>query len=146
MLTNRFMPSCTVIPVAPYPDLEQAIGWLCDAFGFTLRLRIGNHRAQMNVGDGAVVLTQSLAADGRLSHSIMVRVEDVDLHYARAAVYGAAVLCPPADYPYGERQYTVADCAGNCWTFSQTLEDVAPEEWGGTAGAPRRRATSGVNR
>ncbi len=27
-------------------------------FGFTVRLRIANHRAQLNVGDSAVVVTE----------------------------------------------------------------------------------------
>jgi len=40
---------------------------------------------------------------------------------------------PPADYPYGERQYTAEGLAGHCWTFSQSIADVAPEEWGGTS-------------
>jgi uncharacterized glyoxalase superfamily protein PhnB len=39
----------------------------------------------------------------------------------------------PADYPYGERQYTVEDPGGNRWTFSETIADVAPEEWGGAS-------------
>jgi uncharacterized glyoxalase superfamily protein PhnB len=38
MLANRSMPPCTVIPELAYPDVGQAIEWLCDAFGFTLRL------------------------------------------------------------------------------------------------------------
>jgi len=46
---------------------------------------------------------------------------------------GARILRPPADYPYGERQYTAEDLAGHRWTFSQTIADVAPEEWGGRA-------------
>ena len=29
------------------------------------------------------------------------------------------------------RQYTAEDLAGHQWTFSQTLDDVAPEAWGG---------------
>ena len=37
----------------------------------------------------------------------------------------------PTDFEYGERQYAVEDLAGHQWTFSQTLRDVAPEEWGG---------------
>jgi uncharacterized glyoxalase superfamily protein PhnB len=57
MLSNRSMPRCTVIPELVYADVGEAIDWLCDAFGFTVRLRIANHRAQLNVGDGAVVLT-----------------------------------------------------------------------------------------
>jgi uncharacterized glyoxalase superfamily protein PhnB len=40
MLVNRSMPRCTVIPELAYPDVGEAIDWLCNAFGFTLRLRI----------------------------------------------------------------------------------------------------------
>jgi len=32
---------------------------------------------------------------------------------------------------YGERQYGAEDPSGHQWTFSETLADVAPEEWGG---------------
>jgi len=54
MLSNRSIPRATVIPVLAYPDVTKAAAWLCDAFGFNVRLRIGNHRVQLNVGDGAV--------------------------------------------------------------------------------------------
>jgi hypothetical protein len=37
----------------------------------------------------------------------------------------------PTDFEYGERQYTAEDPFGHRWTFSQTLRDVAPEDWGG---------------
>ena len=134
MLANRSIPRCTVIPELAYPDIGEAIDWLCDAFGFTLRLRIANHRAQLNVGDGAVVLTEQRVADGRNSHSVMVRVENVDRHHERVSQHGARVLLSPADYPYGERQYSVEDFAGHRWTFSQSVADVHPAEWGGTPG------------
>jgi hypothetical protein len=42
----------------------------------------------------------------------------------------------PADYPYGERQYTAEDLAGR-WTFTQAIADLAPEGWGGTSKTPR---------
>jgi uncharacterized glyoxalase superfamily protein PhnB len=135
MLTNQSIPRCTVIPELAYPDIGKAIDWLCDAFGFTLRLRIANHRAQMNVGDGAVVLTE--LAEGQrcdIAHSVMVRVEDVDQHCARAVQHGAKIVRPPADYPYGERQYAVEDFAGRLWKFSQSIADIDPATWGGTAG------------
>jgi uncharacterized glyoxalase superfamily protein PhnB len=149
MLNNRSMPRATVIPELAYPDVGEAIDWLRDAFGFTLRLRIGDHRAQLNVGDGAVVVTEQRgteppappgAADARSSrwgvpaHAVMVRVEDVHGHYDRALQHGARIVRPPNDYPYGERQYTVEDHGGHCWTFSQSIADAAPEEWGGTSG------------
>lgn len=136
MLTNRSMPRSTVIPELAYPDLGEAIEWLESVFGFTLRIRIGDHRAQLNVGDGAVVIMQhpSAGAVTPLAHSLMIRVEDVDAHHARALERGARILRPPANYPYGERQYTVADPTGRTWTFSQSIADIDPAEWGGTAG------------
>lgn len=136
MLSNRSMPRCTVIPELAYPDVGEAIDWLGGAFGFTLRVRIANHRAQLNVGDGAVVLTEQRASGqpAELAHSVMVRVDDVDGHHEQARKRGARILRPPADYPYGERQYTVVDPGGHCWTFSQSVADVAPEDWGGTSG------------
>jgi uncharacterized glyoxalase superfamily protein PhnB/uncharacterized damage-inducible protein DinB len=132
--TNRSMPAATVIPVVPYPDVGAAIEWLTRAFGFTLRLRIGAHRAQLNVGDGAVVLSQHPAPVPAHGGSVMVRVDDVDGHHDRAKGAGAAILQPPTDFPYGERQYTARDLAGHTWTFSQSIADVAPEDWGGTWG------------
>jgi uncharacterized glyoxalase superfamily protein PhnB len=67
-------------------------------------------------------------------NSVLVRVEDVDRHHERARQHGARILQAPADYPYGERQYTAEDPAGHRWTFSETIADVAPETWGGTSG------------
>ena len=129
------MPRCTVIPVLSYPNLDQAIDWLCGTFGFTLRLKIGNHRAQLNVGDGAVALTQRDSGDKTdTADSLMVRVEDVHRHHEHARSRGARIVQPPADHPYGERQYTVEDFAGRRWTFSQSIADVAPEQWGGSPG------------
>ena len=128
------MPQCTVIPVIAYADLGEAVDWLCDVFGFTVRVRIGDHRAQLNVGDGAVVLRQADKGAAESGDSVMVRVEDVDGHCERAKQRGARIVEPPTDFPYGERQYTVEDFARRVWKFSQSIADVAPEDWGGTSG------------
>ena len=134
MLKNRSIPSCTVIPEIAYPDVEAAAAWLIAAFGFTLRVAIGNHRAQMNVEDGAMVVTE-MPADGVWApRVVMVRVEDVDVHCARAIAHWAKIVHEPQDYPYGERQYAAEDFAGNRWKFTQSIADVAPEEWGGVSG------------
>ena len=133
MLANRSMPCCTVIPELAYRDVGEAVDWLCHVFGFNLRLRIANHRAQLNVGDGAVVVTQRHTSKDAAS-SVMVRVENVDRHHEQARQRGARLLGTPTDYPYGERQYTVQDLGGHYWTFSQSMSDVDPAEWGGTPG------------
>lgn len=67
MLANRSMPASTVIPVLGYDDVGEAIEWLCDAFGFTERWRAGNHRDQLAVGDGAVVLTRGSVRASRVA-------------------------------------------------------------------------------
>ena len=139
MRANRSIPRCTVIPELAYRDVGEARSWLCDAFGFTVRLEIGNHRAQLNVGDGAVVLTElgQRERHGELdvAHSVMVRVDDADSHHEHARQHGARIVRPPTDYPYGERQYTAVDLGGHYWTFSQSIADVDPTDWGGTPGA-----------
>lgn len=139
MKSNRSIPTATVIPVLIYPEVREAVEWLRAAFGFTERLQIGeSHRSQMNVGDGAVILgdvrgDRRAPRPGEVTQSVMVRVEDVDAHCERARVHGARILEEPRDFEYGERQYAAEDPAGHQWTFSETLADVAPEQWGGTA-------------
>lgn len=131
-MQNRSIPRVTVIPELPYANVGEAIEWLSAAFGFRLRLRIGDHRAQMHVGnDGAMVITEMRGT--ACSCSVLVRVEDVDAHYAIARDRGARIVRAPEDHVYGERQYTARDIGGHVWTFSQSIEDVDPTSWGGTA-------------
>ena len=131
---NRTMPSCTVLPVLVYPDVREAMTWLCEAFGFVERWEAKNHRAQLIVGDCVVVVVDGQAPGACGAHSLLVRVENVDAHHARVLEWGGRILSVPADYPYGERQYTVEDFAGHRWTFSQSIADLLPEDWGGTSG------------
>jgi uncharacterized glyoxalase superfamily protein PhnB len=132
MLSNRSMPGSVVIPELAYPDIGEAVDWLCSAFGFTLRIRMGDHRAQLNAGDGGAVVLIEQTQGISLRTAIMVRVEDVDAHYERARRSGGRITREPTDYPYGERQYNIEDFAGHHWSFSQSIADVDPREWGGT--------------
>jgi uncharacterized glyoxalase superfamily protein PhnB len=137
MLVNRSMPRCPVIPVLEYPDVGEAIRWLCDTFGFTERWRASGHRAQLAIGDAAIALVNQRplrTRDHYDRHAIMIRVEDIVAHHAHAHRRGATMLEPPTDFPYGERQYSAIDFAGHRWTFSQSMFDVVPEEWGGISG------------
>lgn len=116
--------------------MNQAAEWLCAAFGFTIRLRIGTHRVQMTMGDGAVTLRELRENEAGqplgTGHSVTIRVEDVDAHCQRAREHGARITQEPATHMYGERQYNAEDLAGHSWTFSQSVADVDPREWGGT--------------
>lgn len=130
MIQNRSMPPSTVIPEVPYSDVREAVDWLCQTFGFAERLRIGNHRAQLSLGEGSIVVTQRSSESS--AYSLMVRVADIDNHYKHAKRSGARIVSPPTEYHYGERQYTAEDLGGHRWTFSETIADVDPKSWGGT--------------
>jgi uncharacterized glyoxalase superfamily protein PhnB len=143
--SNRSIPSAAVIPVLIYPDVRQAVEWLQAAFGFVERVRIGeHHRSQLSFGDGALIVgdvrhERRPPRPGEETHSVVVRVDDARAHRDRARAHGARILMEPTDFEYGERQYQAEDPAGHRWTFSQTLRDVAPEEWGGATAANRER-------
>jgi len=131
VLTNRSVPPCTVIPVLYYPDPRAAAEWLCNAFGFTVRLRIGeNHRVQMKFGDGCLIVAEGKIAAEESSY-VMLRVHDAKSHCEHARQAGARITSEPVDHMYGERQYNAEDFAGHRWTFTQTLADVDPRDWGG---------------
>ena len=56
---NRSMPDFAVLPVLNYRDVRGAVVWLCRAFGARERLRIGEHRAQLLIGEGAFIAARS---------------------------------------------------------------------------------------
>jgi len=143
MLTNRSAPPATVTPVLFYPDVRAAVSWLESAFGFEERVRIGDgHRAQLRVGsDGAVVVAEtgrdrSAPMDSRVTQIVKVRVPDVDVAFARAREVGARVVEELTTWEYGERSGVLEDIGGHRWELTQTVRDVAPEEWGGITVAP----------
>ena len=134
---NRSAPPVSVTPVLSYPDVGEAVDWLTRTFGFVEHIRIGDHRAQLGFGDGALIVAD--ATHGRrppdmdgVTHSVMVRVSDVDRHHESARAAGAAIVSPPQTQLFGERQYSAQDLAGHHWTFTESVADLRPEEWGGT--------------
>jgi uncharacterized glyoxalase superfamily protein PhnB len=129
--------------------VAKVVDWLCEVFGFTERLRAGPpggavSHAQLTVGESAIMVgrqggefTAPTGRGGGVSQYVVVHhVDDVERHFERAKQGGARIIKPPADMPFGERQYTAEDPWGHRWTFSQSIADVAPEAWG--ARAPTR--------
>jgi uncharacterized glyoxalase superfamily protein PhnB len=143
MLTNRSAPPATVTPVLVYADVRAAVVWLEAAFGFEEKVRRGDaHRAQLRVGsDGAVVVAdvggeRVPPITNAVTHVVKLRVPDVDAAFVRARELGARVIEELRTWEYGERSGVVEDIGGHRWELTQTLRDVAPEEWGGTTVAP----------
>ncbi len=148
MVVSRSAPQATVVPVLVYEDVVKAIDWLCDVFGFSERLRAAGPggsvtHAQLAMAEGAVMVGRQGGEfrpprPNEVNQYVHVRVDDVDRHYDHARQCGARILKAPTDMPFGERQYTAEDLGGHRWTFSQSIADVAPEEWGAIPAESRR--------
>ena len=140
--------SSPVIPCLRFADPDAALAFLSRAFGFAEHpvARDGDGRvvhAEL-VLDGGMVMIGPAAAGPTALHGwrlareagcvigcIHVVVAAADLHHARAAAAGAAVLEAPADRPYGGREYVARDPEGNLWSFGTY------DPWAAEAGPPR---------
>jgi uncharacterized glyoxalase superfamily protein PhnB len=140
MISNQSAPSASVVPILIYPDVNAAIEWLCDAFGFRERLRSADRKgvvghAQLVSGSGDIMIGRAggpyaAPEPDRVHQYVLVAVEDVDAHCEHAKSRGARIIQPLEDMPFGTRHYTAADPAGHWWTFSQNVADVHPSAWG----------------
>lgn len=130
MRNNRSMPASLLIPVIAYPDVGAAADWLCEVFGFRIRLRIGDHRVQLELGDASIVVRNAETLPDNASRCrMMLRVNNVDQAAESVVVHGGSIAREPANHMYGERQCSVVDPWGMGWLLSETVMDVPPEDW-----------------
>lgn len=141
MVTNRSVPTNTMLPHLVYQDIAQALDWLSATFGFTEHYRYGEpegtfHGAWMHLGDAWIQLGIARAGGaspawlGHRTQSLTVFVADVAAHFERVASAGAEIVEELNVTAYGERQYGVEDLEGHQWLFSRRVRDVSPDEWG----------------
>jgi len=134
-----------------YDRPAQAIDWLCRAFGFEVRLKIEGDdegtiiHSELTYGDDGLIMVGGNGAHsqrpesaawrkhprelgGANTQSLMVYVDDVEAHCARARAAGATIVKEPETSDYGEdywtdRSYECEDVGGHHWWFSQRLRD-----------------------
>ena len=132
----------TVVPMVAYEDAAAAIEWLERAFGFredseqryTEEGRVTH--AELDVGDGSRIYaanpTPQYVSPRRhrdecdtaarwssvpwVVDGVLVLVDDVDAHFARAEAAGAKMLTGIEESP-GGRAYRVEDVEGHRWMF-----------------------------
>jgi uncharacterized glyoxalase superfamily protein PhnB len=134
-----------------YDDAAHAIDWLCEAFGFEVRLRVEGEggrieHSELTFGDGlnmvgstggkssrpdGIPCKSPQALGGQNTQCLCVCVDDADAHAAHAAAAGATILEPPATTNYGEeyftdRGYRARDLEGHQWFFMQRLRTGTP--------------------
>ena len=136
-------PTPGVIPMISYEDGVAALDWLARAFGFRERARMmgpdgGLAHGEMEAGDGVIMLaTPTPAYQSPRRHrehcerarkwsearfivdGVLVSVDDVEAHYARAKAAGAVILSELEDSPLAGRRYRAEDLEGHRWMFVQ---------------------------
>lgn len=118
-----------ISPYLNYEDVGAMMDWLARAFGLTERHSQKNQdgtvrHAEMALKDGVVMMGcpgpefRNPRNLGQVTQSLYVYVDNLDAHYARALDAGAEIVEEPADQPYGDRRYGVADPEGHHWYFA----------------------------
>jgi PhnB protein len=124
----------TITPYLYYEDVDAALEWLAQAFGFKeYGKRFAgaggktNHAA-MKLGGSVVMMGQpgpkykSPKRLGQATFCVQMMVKDVDKLFDRAKKAGATILQPPEDKFYGLRQFGAADLEGHNWFFAQPIK------------------------
>ena len=135
-----------------YEDAAKAITWLCEAFGFEVRLRIEGEGGRIEHSeltfDGGLIMVGSAGGKsartvplpcasprslgGANTQALCVCVDDVDAHCERARAAGARIVEEPTTQDYGpeywsDRTYRAEDLEGHQWWFMQRVrERIAP--------------------
>ena len=135
-----------------YDDAAGAIDWLCHAFSFEVRLKVEGdagriEHSELVYGEALVMVSQSGLKPGRPNmppgasprsigggntQSLMLFVDNVDEHCARARGAGAAVIEEPAVHDYGadywaDRSYGALDPEGHLWWFTERVRNPRGE-------------------
>ena len=130
----------SVVPMISYEDGITALEWLRSAFGFreTARYTVPDGRlshGEMEAGDGLIMLAsptpeyrspkrhretceqaRKWSAVPWIIDGVLVYVDDLDRHLARAKAAGATILSDIEEGPPG-RRYRAEDLEGHRWFF-----------------------------
>ena len=129
-----------------YDDAAKAIDWLCNAFGFEVRLKVEGEagrieHSELTFGDALVMVAQSggrpnrpllppgaspLSIGGANTQNVMLFVDNVDEHCAHARKAGARIVDEPSLHDYGadywaDQSYGALDLEGHMWWFTQRV-------------------------
>jgi uncharacterized glyoxalase superfamily protein PhnB len=131
-----------------YQDASAAVDWLCNAFGFEVRLKIEGdggriEHSELTYGEGLIMVAQELPESqypwkasmrspkslaGAATQHIMIYVDDADAHCAQARNHGARIVSEPTTHDYGrehwaDRSYGALDPEGHLWWITQRVRN-----------------------
>ena len=134
-----------------YREAAKMIDWLCDAYGFEVRLKVEGddgriEHSELTYGDGLIMVGSTggksdrpiplpcrspRSLDGANTQALCVCVDDADAHCTKARKAGARIVEEPTTHDYGEeywsdRTYRAVDLEGHHWWFMQRVRDPNP--------------------
>ena len=110
----------TVTPYVVAVEVDRLIDFAQEAFGAVITHRTkgpsGGTHCELRIGDSMLMFVGGDMVRGQEKLTALhIYVPDTDAVYQQALAAGAESLAAPEDKPYGERQATVKDLAGNLW-------------------------------
>jgi PhnB protein len=122
----------TITPYLQVMAVEEVINFVKQAFGGRELFRApggaGGIHAEMRVGDAMLMIGGGGTWEGPARPAgMLIYVDDADETYRRAMEAGATSIHAPVDQPYGDREGSVTDAAGNNWYITtRRVADYAP--------------------
>ena len=137
-----------ITPAVFYRDAAAMIDWLCEAFGFSIRLKVVGEdgrieHSELEYGDGLIMVGQERDAATRFgakfispqtaggnTQNLMLYVDGLDAHFERARRAGARIVDEPSLHDYGDdywvdRSYGALDPEGHLWWISERVRTGA---------------------
>ena len=101
-------------------DVARSVAHYQDVLGFHVEFTYGDPPSYAGVERGAALIHLQAAADSERQPgqaAVYSFVTDVDALYQELRSRGARILAEPKNYPYGMRDFAIADLDGNQLTF-----------------------------
>jgi uncharacterized glyoxalase superfamily protein PhnB len=123
------MPGWGVIPTIRVADVRLVLDHYRDVLGFTIE-RDDPENSTVTRGEARVMVepAASLYSDeyngeirerigARSPNALYIEEPDLDAYYRRVSEAGGRIVDPLAPRPWGQKEFTVEDVAGNWLTF-----------------------------
>jgi uncharacterized glyoxalase superfamily protein PhnB len=127
-----------------YRDAPRAIDWLCNAFGFEVRVKVEGEggrieHSELVFGEAVVMVgdeerqkdkgrrsVSPLSVGGAQTMGVFFYVDDAEAHCARARAGGAKIVKEPQVSDYGadywaDKSYEAEDFEGHRWGFAERV-------------------------
>jgi uncharacterized glyoxalase superfamily protein PhnB len=132
----------TTVPLLRYRNANQAIDWLCRAFGFEVFLKVPGEdelieHARLTLDANMIMLAsigrpgedyfQSPLEAGGITQALILVVSNPSIIYRSACAAGAKIMTELADTPFGGAMFSCQDIESHVWVFGN--QDPWQKTW-----------------